>query len=816
MTSVDDLILRDPVRVAAVARARRLAPALPMPLDALAGLAARLLGAPMGLVTFVGADEEHVAGAYRLPSPYPAGRYVVSADGPVSAPDLGDDPLAAQCGVRSYLGVPLRDGEHRAVGALAVLDGAPRDWTAQQQATLAEIAHLLNPVPVDTAPGSERVAGLDSAALLDSVQEAFVAVGPDGSVAAWNRAAEELLGWPAAEICGRSLAATVLPHWGEHAVGEALDRLFATPAGPPLERAATVRHRDGHEVPVRLSLSLLRGARGALACAFVTDRSGEVSAAGDAERERGFAEALLDSLQVGVLAWDACGQVVRCNRAARELFGLPSGLPATGFLQEAQSRLYHPDGTPVAPGDFGRRALSGTEVRDVELVVGYPGTPVRYLSVNAQPLRGSDGRPVGAVAAVCDVTQQRRTERFRACELDVARTLAGAADLTEAAPALLAAVADALGWPMTELRLVDGVSDSLRLTARHTAPDVDASAITDGPLRRGEGVTGTVWATGLPVWVPDLRRSPMLADPPARARAEAYRDAGVRAMLGVPIDDGTTVVGVLSGFADTSEHDQPLITGLLAGVAGQLGLFLARQRADALGGELARTRDDFVALVGHDMRTPLTTVAAYTQLLLDDPAPRPSMDLELLHGIERNSTRLRALVDGLLDLAALEAGHLSLSTQDVDLTAAVATARDGCADVAEAAGVTVRAELAADVRVPGDAGRLRQLAARLITHAIGYSPYGGEVRVELSVTDGAAQLAVTGTGTLSGSDEVFQRFSSANTTGVGDTATGVGLAVARIITERHRGTIGIAEHHHSATGTTVTVRLPMHAIGSTA
>ncbi|WP_433064536.1 PAS domain-containing protein [Dactylosporangium sp. CS-033363] len=816
MTSVVDSILRDPVRVAAVARARRLAPALPMPLDALAGLAARLLGAPMGLVTFVGADEEHVAGAYRLPAPYPAGRFVVSADGPVSEPDLGGDPLAAHCGVRSYLGVPLRDGEDRAVGALAVLDSTPRDWTARQQATLAEIAHLLNPVPVEPAPGIERVAGLDSATLLDSVHEAFVAVGPDGTVVAWNRAAEELLGWPVAEICGRSLAGTVLPHWGADAVGAALDRLFAGPAGLPVERLASVCHRDGHQVPVRLSLSLLRGSRGALGCAFVTDRSGEVSATSDAEQERGFVEALLDSLQVGVLAWDAGGQVVRCNPAARELFGLPSALPAAGFLQEAQQRLYHPDGTPVAPGDFGRRALGGAHVRDVDLVVGYPGTPVRYLSVNAQPLRGAGGRPVGAVAAVSDVTQQRRTERFRACELDVARTLAAAADLTEAAPALLTAVAEALGWPMTELRLVDGVSDSLRLIGRHARPDVDASALTDGPLHRGEGVSGTVWATGRAVWVSDLQHSAILDDPATRARADAYQDAGVRAMLGVPITDGPRVVGVLAGFADTSEHDQPLINGLLAGVAGQLGLFLARQRADDLGGELARTRDDFVALVGHDMRTPLTTIAAYTQLLLDDPTPRPSMDLELLQGIERNSARLKALVDGLLDLAALEAGHLSLSTQDVDLTAAVAAARDGAEGLAGQAGVAVRADLAADVRVPGDPARLRQLAARLLTHAIGAGHYGSEVRVELGVTDGAAQLAVTGTGALAGGADVFQRFSSANTTGVGDTATGVGLAIARIIAERHRGTIAIAEHHHSPVTTTVTVRLPMRSNGSAA
>ncbi|MFI5907490.1 PAS domain-containing protein [Dactylosporangium sp. NPDC051541] len=610
---------------------------------------------------------------------------------------------------------------------------------------------------------------------MDSVQEAFVAVGPDGVVTAWNRAAGELLGWAAAEVCGRSLADTVLPAHDGRPISAALECLFdemATPDAQPVQRAAIVRHRDGRDVPVQLSLSLLRGPGGALACAFITDRTGE-------ERQHAFLAALLDSLQVGVVAWDTDGRVARCNRTVRELFGLPSTLPVGQLLEEVHRRLYRPDGEPVAPGEFGRQARLGEAVRDVELVVGVPGAPVRYLSVNAQPIRGTDGRPIGAVAAVSDVSQQRRTERFRTCQLAVARILVGAADLAEAGPPVLEAVAAALGWPVAELALVDEVSGTLRPLARHCGVRAEPDPGPGDPLRPGEGLGGTVWATAQPVWVP-----------------------GEHAALAVPIDDGAKVVGVLAGVSDRREHDGPLITGLLTAVAAQLGRFLSRRRADELGGELARTRNDFIALVGHDMRTPLTTIAAYSRLLLDDPAGRAPLDLELLDGIDRNAARLRALVTDLLDLAALEAGHLALDARDADLTAAVTAARDSAWDAAAGAGVTVHSDLAAAVRVPGDPDRLRQLAARLIAHAIGRSPDGGAVRIALDTADGVARLTVRDDGAPARGD-VFERFSAANTTGIGDSTGGVSLAIARIIIERHRGTITVDA------GNTVTVRLPL-------
>lgn len=289
MATVDPAVISAPRRLAAVDRARQVLPSLPMPLDRIARYAARCVDAPMCAVTFVGQLEHHFAGAHGvcptlvarrcLPLSHSVCKYVVSADHPVCSDDmLADDdlrmrehPLAVEYGIRAFLGVPLRDTDDQPIGALTVLDTAPRAWSPAQVSALVEIAELLGPVPVEPAAPALAVAALDSASLLDSVQEAFVAVDPDAVVVGFNRAAQDMLGWAAAEVCGRPIADTVFPDYHGEPTGEALARLRLAPPGLRIREHMTVRHGDGRLVPAAVSLSMVRGSAGALLCAFITD-----------------------------------------------------------------------------------------------------------------------------------------------------------------------------------------------------------------------------------------------------------------------------------------------------------------------------------------------------------------------------------------------------------------------------------------------------------------------------------------------------------------------------------------------------------------
>ncbi|SHN46759.1 GAF domain-containing protein [Cryptosporangium aurantiacum] len=848
-------VLADPVRLAAVDQARRVLPALPMPLEGIARLAARLLDAPIGLITLVGDETEHFAGAFGAPAALIAGgqaslaysvcKYIVCADAPVRGRDMAADddprirnhPLTSEYGVRAFLGVPLRDAQDRPVGSVSVMDTRPRDWCDAELSTLVEIAMLVGGVPGrPPGPGTVVLTDLDTVEVLDAITEAFLTLDVDATVTGWNTAATELFGFTAAEACGRPVDSLLAAEYEGRPLRELVAGLLTGQIGGPLTGPLTFRTRNHRQVHARARITMLHGTGGAVVCVFLTDLTAQVLAAraaadaaeavraasdeaeaaraaaaeadAEADSQRSFAEALLDSLGEGVVAVDAEGRAVVFNRALRELHGLPDDVSPDEAQAATLPRLHSPDGSPLSPGELAAaRALNGHTVRDTVILVRQPDRPDRYMRASAQPVRGRDDRLMGAVITVQDITQRLRAERFRDCQLTVASVLLRPDALTELAPSIAQTIGKALGWPYISLRLVDQATDTLVRLAHWSAPGYDLEGmLPDRIPRTAHLIPAHVWATGQAVWEPDLAHSAWLTEPDARARARVYAQRGLHAALSVPVRDGETVLGVLTCFAGTAtDDDEFLVTGLLTDVATQIGQFLARRRAEELTAELARARADFTALIGHDMRTPLTTIATYAQLLLEDPVARPDTDLRLLDGIDRNARTLRELVDGLLDLAALEAGHHTLDTRSVDLSAMIGRACEAAEPSCTA--VTLDRQLCPGVHVTGDPDRLRQLSEKLLSTAVAATPPGGTIEVAVDRVDGAAQLRITHPGCLDG--EAFDRFSQANATGVGnaDAATGMGLLLSRVIAERHGGTLTVA-HDQETTSLTVRLRQP--------
>jgi len=837
LIATDSPVLADPERVAAVERGRRVLAALPMPLQGIARLAARLLDAPIGLVTLVGAEREHFAGSYgvpaslaanaEVPSAYSVCKYTITTDAPVRCedmrtetdPHIRDHPLAAEYGVRAFLGIPLRDAEDRPLGSVTVLDTRPRTWTDANLLTLIEVADLIGPVPTTSSPLDPVLAAVEPAEVFDAVAEAFLVLDPDEVITGWNKAAEEMLGYTAAQACGQPVEQFLHAEYPSRPVREAVTALLAgTAPGNQRQLPGTVlvHHRDGRPLHVQIRLSVLRSAAGAMVCAFLTDVTAQVLAAEAATRaaeaadtQRAFAHALLDSLNEGVVAIDADGRAVVFNRALRSMTGLAEALPPHDAMTACIPMLHHLDGAPARAGDLPiAQALRGHTVRDTEIILARTGLPNRHLATSAQPIVATDGQRIGAVATIRDITARRRTERFRICEQAVSTLLDQPGSLEQIAPAVMRTLAQSLGWPYAELRLVDPAGDTLNVIAHYTAPGYQIETLRPDRLPPGmASIPTAVWTTRQPIWEPDITASPWMTGPEAQARAHAYTQQGLRAILSVPVPDGDEPLGVLTCFADTAEHDQFILTGLLTGIATQIGKFLTDRRAAALATELDRTRADFTALVGHDMRTPLTTIAAYTQLLLDDPTPRPATDQQLLEGIDRNTTQLRDLVDALLDLAALESGDHTLATHQVDLSTLLHAACQRATAAMTTAGLTLDAAIEPLVHVVGDRDRLRALADALLANAIAADGDGGSLHVALEISGGTAHLTVTHNGPGPASDP-FGRFSPANTTGTGhtDATPTLGLALARVITERHGGTLTLTEHTDAIT---IAVRLPL-------
>jgi signal transduction histidine kinase len=210
--------------------------------------------------------------------------------------------------------------------------------------------------------------------------------------------------------------------------------------------------------------------------------------------------------------------------------------------------------------------------------------------------------------------------------------------------------------------------------------------------------------------------------------------------------------------------------------------------------EADRLKDEFVALISHDLRTPLTSIMGYIELALDEEM-EPKLDDErrgYLEVVSRSAQRLVRLVDDLLFVARLQAGRLQLAPTRLDLSEIVRQAVQESQGRAGAGNVVLVAEANGAVPVDADKGRLFQLLDNLISNAIKFTPAGGRVEVRVS-RDGAAVLEVCDTGigfTSAEAARIFERFFRTDSALEGQIpGTGLGLHIAQAIVEAHGGTI---------------------------
>jgi signal transduction histidine kinase len=231
-----------------------------------------------------------------------------------------------------------------------------------------------------------------------------------------------------------------------------------------------------------------------------------------------------------------------------------------------------------------------------------------------------------------------------------------------------------------------------------------------------------------------------------------------------------------------------------------------------------RIRDAFLASISHDLRTPLGTIKGFTQLVLRQAGRTPTLDsanvTELLTNVDRSTKKMAAMIDELLDLTRLEAGHsLELNREPTDLV----TLAHGLADDHQRGTHTHRIQIEATVPAlvgTWDEARLERVVANLLSNAIKYSPDGGTITITLTREETAAGVWAVVTVRDQGVGipavdlpHIFERFRRGANVAGQTHGIGIGLAGSKQIVEQHGGTIAVTSTEGA--GTTVTVRLPV-------
>jgi signal transduction histidine kinase len=229
--------------------------------------------------------------------------------------------------------------------------------------------------------------------------------------------------------------------------------------------------------------------------------------------------------------------------------------------------------------------------------------------------------------------------------------------------------------------------------------------------------------------------------------------------------------------------------------------------------ESDRLKDEFVALISHDLRTPLTSIMGYLELTMDDET-LGAESRGYLAVVQRNSERLLRLVNDLLFVARLEAGELDLHADELDLGPIVRQSVEEARPRAAAKSIELACEAQAAPEILGDRGRMFQLLDNLISNAIKFTPERGRVSVRLLERGSRARIEVSDTGIGIPPDEqarLFQRFFRARTaTEQQIPGTGLGLYIASAIVAAHDGEIEVASE--PGEGTTFSIDLPALSI----
>jgi PAS domain S-box-containing protein len=632
-------------------------------------------------------------------------------------------------------------------------------------------------------------------ALLAASEDGLIVWGADARVVSWNHAAERIFGVRASDAIAQPIAQFFDAELPSAAA-------FATEAGPSRLAfgARGIRH-DGQRVSLSVLSSPIRTHYGALLGVVASVRptlaaSGTSATSADAER----LNLALVAARLGDWSWDAATDLVTTSARAAEIFGIPQGLQMTWTVMRG---LLHPqdrDSARVAV----ERALASRGNYSIEYRVIHQGGE-RWVAASGRGRYGEHGEILGMFGMVQEITSDRLLSRLD----DAVRPLVRSEDITFTAARVLG---QHLNVDRCAYASVEDDEDTFHLIDNYT--NGVPSIVGRYRFRQFGEECLRLMRAGQPYVVED-------AETDARIRFDdrpAYLLTSIRAVVCVPILKSERLVAAMAVHMQTPRVWAASEIELVQRVASRSWESIERTRVERDREALLeraesanRTKDEFLAMLGHELRNPLAPISTALQLMkLQNDA---TFERERTV-IERQVRHLTRLVDDLLDVSRIARAKVVLEPEPIELFEIVQRAVEVVSPLLEERAHALVVDMpSSGLLVEADVGRMTQVLSNLLSNACKYTAPGGRISVSarkepdeeaivLSVQDNGMGIPAEA---LPHVFDLFVQGQQAIDRAQG--GLGLGLSIVRSLVERHGGTV-TAHSQGPDRGSQFIVRLP--------
>jgi PAS domain S-box-containing protein len=645
---------------------------------------------------------------------------------------------------------------------------------------------------------------------LSSIGDAVIVTDARGHVTFLNPVAEALTGWTSPEAAGQPL---------EHVfpiINEKTRQPAENPVSKVLRDGITIglaNHtvliaRDGREIPIDDCAAPIRVEEGAVGGVVLVFR--DVTDVRQAIEARLHLAAIVESSDDAIISENLDGTIASWNRGAQRLFGYT----AEEALGRPLSILAPPDHPDEIPGMLAR-LQRGESIDHYETVrVRKDGSRVD-VTLTISPVRDAEGTVTGASKIARDVTAAKRNEAALRFLADASKLLAELLDVPSTLQKVAGlAVPHFADWCAADMLEPDG---SLRRVAVAHADPAKVELAHELHRRYPPDPAAPVG-----VWqVLRTGRSELLAEIPDSLVREAGRDEeyrrivrelGVKSYIGVPLAARGQTLGVLTFVtAESGRRYGPADLRLAEDLAHRAAVAVENARLYSEVKEAARRKDEFLAMLAHELRNPLAPIRNALHVMKMAGANGDAVE-SARQMTERQVQHMVRLVDDLLDVSRIMRGRVELRKEPVDLATVIARGVETAQPMLDAQGQELLLAVPPEpLWLEADPTRLAQVVANLVHNAAKFSERAGRVWVTAERQGGEAVIRVRDEGAGIRPDllpHVFDLFVQADRSlERSQGGLGIGLTVVRSLVELHGGTV-TARSEGPGKGSEFVVRLP--------